>query len=54
MRGRFRWDETNRVDLVRIVGCMKDSSYDKDGQTHYTTERVVEEFDIRRKAGVND
>lgn len=33
-------------DLVRIAGRLKDSSYDRDGLTHYTTDRIVEEFGI--------
>jgi single-stranded DNA-binding protein len=29
---------------VRIAGRLKDSSYERDGVTHYTTDRIVEEF----------
>ena len=38
-------------DLVRVAGRMRDTSYEKDGDTIYTCERIVDEFDIYRPAG---
>ncbi|UZW58258.1 single-stranded DNA-binding protein (plasmid) [Sphingobium sp. JS3065] len=39
-------DRAQVGDLVRIAGRLKDSSYERDGVTHYTTDRIVEEFGI--------
>ena len=39
-------------DLVRIAGRLKDSSYERDGVTHYTTDRIVEEFGILAAKGM--
>ncbi|KKC25003.1 single-stranded DNA-binding protein [Sphingomonas sp. SRS2] len=33
-------------DLVRVSGRLRDSSYERDGTTHYTTDRIVEEFGV--------
>jgi len=33
-------------DLVRIAGRLRDSSFERDGTTHYTTDRIVEEFGV--------
>lgn len=38
-------------DLVRIAGRLKDTSYERDGTTHYTTDRIVEEFGILAAKG---
>ncbi|SCW94822.1 Single-strand binding protein family protein [Sphingobium faniae] len=40
-------DEKAQVgDLVRIAGRLRDTSYERDGTTHYTTDRIVEEFGV--------
>ncbi|WCT75772.1 single-stranded DNA-binding protein (plasmid) [Sphingomonas naphthae] len=39
-------DKAQVGDLVRIAGRLKDTSYERDGTTHYTTDRIVEEFGI--------
>jgi single-strand DNA-binding protein len=40
-------DEKAQVgDLVRVAGCLRDSSYERDGTMHYTTDRIVEEFGV--------
>ncbi len=33
-------------DLVRVEGRMRDSSYEKDGETIYTVDRIANEFGI--------
>lgn len=44
-------DRAQVGDLVRIAGRLKDSSYERDGATHYTTDRIVEEFGILAAKG---
>ena len=40
-------DENAQVgDLVRIAGRLRDTSYEREGTTHYTTDRIVEEFGV--------
>ncbi|OYW88350.1 MAG: single-stranded DNA-binding protein [Sphingobium sp. 32-64-5] len=39
-------DKAQVGDLVRIAGRLRDSSYERDGTTHYTTDRIVEEFGV--------
>lgn len=39
-------DKAQVGDLVRIAGRLRDSSYERDGSTHYTTDRIVEEFGV--------
>lgn len=40
-------DEKVQVgDLVRIAGRLRDTSYERDGTTHYMTDRIVEEFGV--------
>ena len=50
-RERKRAEGLGKGDLIRVAGRMKDSSYEKNGETIYTTERIVEDFDLVRKAG---
>jgi len=38
-------------DLDPIAGRLKDTSYERDGTTHYTTDRIVEEFGILAAKG---
>ena len=45
-------DRAQVGDLVRIAGRLKDSSYERDGVTHYTTDRIVEEFGILAAKGM--
>src|SRR3546814_12487627 len=45
-------DRAQVGDLVRIAGRLKDSSYEWDGATHYTTDRIVEEFGILAPKGM--
>lgn len=49
-RAKKTAERANKGDLVRVAGRVKDSSYVKDGATHYTTDRNVEEFSILRSA----
>lgn len=44
-------DKAKVGDLVRVEGRMRDSSYEKDGETIYTTDRHVEHFGILAHAG---
>lgn len=44
-------DQAHVGDLVRVEGRMKDSSYEKDGDTIYTVDRIVEQFGILAKKG---
>ena len=45
-------DRAQVGDLVRIAGRLKDNSYERDGATHYTTDRIVEEFGILAPKGM--
>ncbi|ALR23202.1 MULTISPECIES: single-stranded DNA-binding protein [Sphingomonadaceae] len=47
-------DKLNVGDLVRAAGRMRDTSYEKDGQTIYATDRVVDEFGILASKAGND
>lgn len=39
-------DKAQVGDLVRVEGRMRDSSYDKGGETIYTVDRIVDQFGI--------
>lgn len=38
-------------DVVRVEGILRDSNYNRDGETVYTTELVVEDFNRQPKKG---
>lgn len=44
-------DQAKVGDLVRVEGRMRDSSYEKDGETIYTCDRIVDVFGILAKKG---
>lgn len=39
-------DKANVGDLIRVEGRMRDSSYEKGGETIYTVDRIVDQFGI--------
>lgn len=39
-------EKVQKGDLVHIRGRLRDSSYEKDGQTIFTTDRVVDDFAV--------
>ena len=47
------WVETKRTlgDLVLVEGNLEDRSYEKDGETFYTTDRLANTFELLVKAG---
>jgi len=50
------WVETKRVagDLVLVEGNLEDRSYEKDGETVYTTDRLANTFELIVKTGTKD
>ncbi|SEJ80276.1 Single-strand binding protein family protein [Sphingobium sp. AP50] len=43
---KYITDRVHVGDLVRVAGRLRDVSYEKDGETHYATDRIVEEFGV--------
>lgn len=44
-------DKAKVGDLVRVEGRMRDSSYEKGGETIYTVDRIVDHFGILASKG---
>lgn len=43
--------EANVGDLVKVEGRMRDSRYERNGETIYTTDRYVRKFEIVARVG---
>ena len=48
---KFIADRLNIGDLVYAEGSMRDTSYERNGETIYTTDRIVAEFGILASKG---
>ena len=44
-------DKAQVGDLIRVEGRMRDSSYEKGGETIYTVDRIVDQFGILASKG---
>ena len=52
---RFIADHVGKGDLVRVVGRLRDSEYERNGEKVYTVDRLVEEFDLlARRSDLGD
>lgn len=48
-------EKVQKGDLVHVRGRMRDTSYEKDGQKIYTTDRVVDDFSVlASKTGIEE